>query len=109
SFTARGGQNILEPASQGRPVLFGPRMENFRDSVQVLLGRGGIQVADAEQLYRVLSELLDRPDVLANLGSLAAQSVRQVSGASQRNVDLVARLLFGAGSRPATRRAGAAG
>ncbi len=109
SFTARGGQNILEPASQGRPVLFGPRMENFRDSVQVLLGRGGIQVADAEQLYRVLSELLDRPDVLANLGTLAAQSVRQVSGASQRNVDLVARLLFGAGSRPATRRAGAAG
>ena len=109
SFTARGGQNILEPAGQGRPVLFGPRMENFRDSVQVLLGRGGIQVADAEQLYRVLSELLDRPDVLANLGALAAQSVRQVSGASQRNVDLVARLLFGAGSRPAARRAGAAG
>jgi 3-deoxy-D-manno-octulosonic-acid transferase len=109
SFTPRGGQNILEPAAQGRPVLFGPRMENFRDSVQVLLGRGGIQVADAEQLYRVLAELLGRPDVLANLGNLAAQSVRQVSGASQRNVDLVARLLLGAGARPAPRRAGSAG
>jgi 3-deoxy-D-manno-octulosonic-acid transferase len=109
SFTSRGGQNILEPAAQGRPVLFGPRMENFRDSVQVLLGRGGIQVADAEQLHRVLLELLGRPDVLANLGSLAAQSVRQVSGASQRNVDLVARLLLGAGARPAPRRAGSAG
>ena len=109
SFTPRGGQNILEPAAQGRPVLFGPRMENFRDSVQVLLGRGGIQVADAEQLHRVLSELLGRPDVLTNLGNLAAQSVRQVSGASQRNVDLVARLLLGAGSRPAPRRAGSAG
>jgi len=84
-------------------------MENFRDSVQVLLGRGGIQVADAEQLARVLSELLGRPDVLANLGQLAAQSVRQVSGASQRNVDLVARLLLGAGPRPAPRRAGSAG
>ena len=84
-------------------------MDNFRDSVQVLLGRGGIQVADAEQLYRVLSELLGRPDVLANLGSLAAQSVRQVSGASQRNVDLVARLLLGAGARTVPRRAGSAG
>jgi 3-deoxy-D-manno-octulosonic-acid transferase len=109
SFTPRGGQNILEPAAQGRPVLFGPRMENFRDSVQVLLGRGGIQVADAEQLHRVLSELLGRPDVLANLGNLAMQSVRLVSGASQRNVDLVARLLLGAGTRPAPRRAGSAG
>ena len=109
SFTPRGGQNILEPAAQGRPVLFGPRMENFRDSVQVLLGRGGIQVADGDQLYKVLSELLSRPDVIANLGNMAAQSVRQVSGASQRNVDLVARLLLGAGARPAPRRAGSAG
>ncbi len=109
SFTARGGQNILEPAAQGRPVLFGPRMENFRDSVQVLLGRGGLQVADAEQLHRVLSELLGRPDVLANLGALAAQSVRQVSGASQRNVDLVARLLLGAGTRSTPRRTGSVG
>ncbi|HVP61225.1 MAG TPA: glycosyltransferase N-terminal domain-containing protein [Myxococcaceae bacterium] len=109
SFTPRGGQNILEPAAQGRPVLFGPRMENFKDSVQVLLGRGGIQVADAEQLHRVLSELLGRPDVLANLGALAAQSVRQVSGASQRNVDLVARLLLGAGTRSVPRRTGSVG
>ena len=65
--------------------------------------------ADAEQLHRVLSELLGRPDVLANLGNLAAQSVRQVSGASQRNVDLVARLLLGAGARPTPRRAGSVG
>jgi 3-deoxy-D-manno-octulosonic-acid transferase len=67
----------------------------------VLLGRGGIQVADAEQLYRVLSELLARPDVIEDLGRLALQSVRQVSGASQRNVDLVSRLLLGAGTRRA--------
>jgi 3-deoxy-D-manno-octulosonic-acid transferase len=109
SFTSRGGQNILEPAAQGKPVLFGPRMENFRDSVQVLLGRGGIQVADAEQLERVVTELLARPEVVADLGALALQSVRQVSGASQRNVDLMARLLLGAGGSPAAsaRAAGA--
>jgi 3-deoxy-D-manno-octulosonic-acid transferase len=106
SFTARGGQNILEPAAQGKPVLFGPRMENFRDSVQVLLGRGGIQVADAAQLERVVSELLARPEVVADLGGLALQSVRQVSGASQRNVDLIARLLLGAGAPTAATAAG---
>jgi len=42
SFTDRGGQNILEPAACGKPVLFGPRMENFQDSVNVLVGRGGL-------------------------------------------------------------------
>ena len=64
SFTSRGGQNILEPAGQGRPVLFGPHMDNFRDSVQVLVGRGGIQVNDALHLYKVMHELLTRPDKL---------------------------------------------
>ena len=38
-----------------------------------------------------------RTDVVDDLGALALQSVRQVSGASQRNVDLIARLLLGAG------------
>jgi 3-deoxy-D-manno-octulosonic-acid transferase len=102
SFTTRGGQNILEPAAQGKPVLFGPNMDNFRDSVQVLVGRGGIQVADAEHLEALLGDLLDRPETCARLGDLAAQAVRQVSGASQRNVDLVARLL---GAAPPGRRA----
>ncbi len=93
SFTSRGGQNILEPAAQGKPVLFGPNMGNFSDSVQVLLGRGGIQVADAEHLQTLMADLLARPETCAQLGELAAQAVRQVSGASQRNVDLVARML----------------
>ncbi|MCA2978465.1 MAG: 3-deoxy-D-manno-octulosonic acid transferase [Myxococcaceae bacterium] len=94
SFTTRGGQNILEPAAQGRPVLFGPHMENFRDSVAVLMGRGGLQVKDAETLYRVLSELFSRPGSLAALGAMARTAVRQVSGASERNVEALARLLL---------------
>jgi 3-deoxy-D-manno-octulosonic-acid transferase len=93
SFTSRGGQNILEPAAQGKPVLFGPNMENFGDSVQVLVGRGGIQVADAEHLRALVTDLLGRPETCARLGELAAQAVRQISGASRRNVDLVARML----------------
>jgi 3-deoxy-D-manno-octulosonic-acid transferase len=93
SFTTRGGQNILEPAAQGRPVLFGPHMENFRDSVSVLVGRGGLQVKDADNLYRVLAELFSRPESLASLGELAQKAVRQVSGASDRNVEKLARLI----------------
>jgi 3-deoxy-D-manno-octulosonic-acid transferase len=93
SFTTRGGQNILEPAAQGRPVLFGPHMENFRDSVQVLVGRGGIQVKDAEQLAKVMAELLARPESLRALGELARQTVQAISGASDRNVEALARLV----------------
>lgn len=93
SFTTRGGQNILEPAAQGRPVLFGPHMENFRDSVGVLVGRGGLQVKDGDTLFKVLSELFSRPDTIEALGELARKAVRQVSGASDRNVEAMAALL----------------
>jgi 3-deoxy-D-manno-octulosonic-acid transferase len=93
SFIPRGGQNILEPAAQGKPVLFGPRMENFRDSVQVLVGRGGIQVNDAEHLFRVMSDLLTRPKSLAGLGVMAKATVHQVKGASDRNVEIMSQIL----------------
>jgi 3-deoxy-D-manno-octulosonic-acid transferase len=93
SFTSRGGQNILEPAAQGKPVLFGPNMDNFRDSVQVLVGRGGIQVNDPEHLFAVCHELLARPDKLQELGEMASAAVRGIRGASARNVEHLARLL----------------
>lgn len=93
SFTSRGGQNILEPAACGRAVLFGPHMENFHDSVQVLLGRGGIQVNDPAHLLQIARELLSRPEKLSQLGTLARAAVGTVSGASERNAELLTALL----------------
>ncbi len=93
SFVRRGGQNILEPAGQGKPVLFGPHMQSFKDSVQVLVGRGGIQVATPDQLQKVARDLLSRPDELARLGVMAREAVGAARGASARNVDHMVRLL----------------
>jgi 3-deoxy-D-manno-octulosonic-acid transferase len=93
SFVTRGGQNVLEPAGQGKPVLFGPHMENFKDSIQVLVGRGGIQVQTPEALQKVAQELLARPDKIAELGELARNAVSGIRGASARNVDHMVRAL----------------
>jgi 3-deoxy-D-manno-octulosonic-acid transferase len=93
SFGRRGGQNILEPAACGKPVLFGPRMENFQDSVQVLVGRGGLQVKDPTALLRLMRDLLARPDEIRKLGELARESVSSVRGASGRDARLIAELL----------------
>ena len=93
SFVTRGGQNVLEPAGQGKPVLFGPHMENFKDSVQVLVGRGGIQVTTPDQLAKVASDLLARPEKVAELGQLARQAVGSIRGASARNVEHMLRFL----------------
>jgi 3-deoxy-D-manno-octulosonic-acid transferase len=95
SFTKRGGQNILEPAAQGKVVLYGPHMDNFRDSVQVLEGRGGIQVRDAEELFLKARELMLDQVKLFMLGEQAQATVSQISGASQRNAELMAKLFEG--------------
>ncbi|WP_342374713.1 3-deoxy-D-manno-octulosonic acid transferase [Myxococcus stipitatus] len=92
SFTKRGGQNILEPAGQGRPVLFGPHMDNFRDSVTVLSGHGGLQVVDAEALHTRLVELLEDPGRITELGALALATVGRISGASDRNAEAMTTL-----------------
>jgi 3-deoxy-D-manno-octulosonic-acid transferase len=99
SFVRRGGQNPLEPAAQGKPVLFGPHMENFKDSVQVLVGRGGIQVQTPIQLFKVAEELLGRPDQLDDLGRMARKAVTAIRGASARNVDEMLAILPAGGSR----------
>jgi 3-deoxy-D-manno-octulosonic-acid transferase len=93
SFGRRGGQNILEPAACGKPVLFGPRMENFADSVQVLVGRGGLQVNNPLALLKLMRDLLARPGELSKLGELAREAVSSVRGASARDASLIAELL----------------
>ena len=92
SFTTRGGQNILEPAACGRPVLFGPHMDNFADSVGVLLGRGGVQVRTPAQLVQVLADWLRHPERCRALGALARAQVHTVRGAAQRNACQLLRL-----------------
>ncbi len=93
SFVLRGGQNILEPAATGKPVLFGPHMQNFTDAVLVLLGRGGIQVSSPEQLERVLADLLQNASYRQELGNLARAQVSAVRGAARRNAELIVKLL----------------
>jgi len=93
SFGRRGGQNILEPAACGKPVFFGPRMENFQDSVQVLVGRGGLQVRDPTALLKLMRDLLARPEEILKLGELAREAVSAVRGASARDARLIAGLL----------------
>lgn len=98
SFVPRGGHNILEPASLGKPVLFGPHMQNVQDSVHVLLGRGGIQVANAEQLAQAVRDLVADRSACQSLGAIARERVMAVRGAAARNAELILAALSDASS-----------
>ena len=51
SLVPKGGHNPIEPAAWGKPVLFGPHMENFEPIARELQGTGGgLLVAGWEDL-----------------------------------------------------------
>jgi 3-deoxy-D-manno-octulosonic-acid transferase len=93
SFTSRGGQNVLEPAFHGIPVLYGPSTENFREEVELLTDRGGIEVADAEEFEGEVRALLEDANRREALGRAAGRTVASLRGASEENAARVARLL----------------
>ncbi|MGW8185740.1 MAG: 3-deoxy-D-manno-octulosonic acid transferase [Desulfobacterales bacterium] len=70
-----GGHNPLEPAAFGKPVQFGPNMQNFKEIERLLLEAGGaVQVTDARSIATSLGELLLNHD-LANRMGLKAHAV----------------------------------
>jgi 3-deoxy-D-manno-octulosonic-acid transferase len=81
SLTQRGGHNPLEPASCGKPVLFGPHMDNFREVAQVLTSEGGaVELADFHDLASAFDRLLADGDSAREMGRRARKSVESRTG-----------------------------
>lgn len=94
SLVNTGGHNLLEPAAQGKPMLFGPYMSNFKETVALVLAHeAGKQVQDKDELTRVMLELLADPAQIYAMGQNAEEMVRENKGASLRNARIIVSLL----------------
>src|SRR5438105_10348097 len=68
SLTAHGGQNPVEPILAGKPVVFGPHMENFGMLARQLVARNGaIEVRDVDSLETIIVKLLLDSDARKHL------------------------------------------
>ncbi len=94
SLVPIGGHNILEPAVYGKPIVFGPHMQNFAEIAETFLaGLAAIQVETARELEDALIELLSEPEARARLGERARALVEANRGARARSLDAIAELL----------------
>ena len=94
SLVEVGGHNILEPARCRKPVLFGPYMENFKTIAEGMKCNGGaIEVHGAEDLARVLAELLRDPQARQRMGQSAADFAAGHQEALPKNLALARRYL----------------
>ncbi len=111
SLVPVGGHNVIEPAAWGRPVVFGPHMQNFAEVAELFLANGAArQVGAAAELEPALAELLADPRRRAAMGAAARSVVEANRGAAARSLAEIAAVLPPPGrpaadeTRPAARR-----
>jgi 3-deoxy-D-manno-octulosonic-acid transferase len=93
SLTARGGQNPVEPILAGKPVLFGPHMENFSALAQALVANeAAIQIHDPNSLQEKIAWLLRDRDAATRMVANAQAVLARHSGATARTALLVQEL-----------------
>lgn len=100
SLVDRGGHNVLEPAAAGVPIVTGAHTHNFHAIVDLLDEAGAIiQLppwegdAAAEELARVLNELLANPEHREELARRAKELIITNQGAADRTVKIITPLL----------------
>jgi 3-deoxy-D-manno-octulosonic-acid transferase len=94
SLVPTGGHNVIEPASLGKPVVFGPYMYNFTESAKLLFeGKGAVQIPDKAGLADCLLKLILNPEYAEQMGDTAKRIVSEKKGASKRNLEIISRFL----------------
>ena len=94
SLVDQGGHNILEPAVHGKPIVFGPYMQNFAEIAATFLkSQAAIQVMTASELTEVVVRLAGDPVERARLGAAARALVEANRGAKPRTLDAIFNLL----------------
>lgn len=94
SLFKKGGQNFLEPAQFGKPIVFGPHMENFEDIADIFVRQGGaLQVENLDELRKVLHGLLSSSLQREEVGKRAKEILLSQRGALENNFDLLEKIL----------------
>lgn len=94
SLVPAGGHNILEPAVYGKPIIFGPHMENFAEIADAFLANGAaVQVANERELDEAILSLMGDPVRRARLGAAASALIDANRGARDKTLAVVAELL----------------
>ena len=104
SLVPHGGQNPLEPARLGCPILFGPHMWNFEEPVaRLLAGGGALQIEDAGALAPAIGNMLSKPARARALAEAAAAASASHAGLPDRVAEALLALLPPDGSEEAPR------
>ncbi|MQA30733.1 MAG: 3-deoxy-D-manno-octulosonic acid transferase [Luteitalea sp.] len=105
SLADYGGHNILEPAIFGKPIVFGPHMQNFTEIADTFLANGAaVEVHTERELEQAILGLVTDPVRRARLGAAARALVEANRGAKDKTLTVVSELLPPGGAGGVVRR-----
>ena len=91
SLVDTGCQNIIEPISCGKPVLFGFSTYNFQSACDnAKTAHAAQQIHSAEELVQTVQQWLAHPEQYAHFRDHAQAFIQQHQGASKRIADAIA-------------------
>ena len=96
SLIPHGGQNLLEPAAVGLPILTGPNVANFKDVYQLLNEAGAvITINDSKDFAMQLNTWFNEPDTGKAVGQSALRVVEKNKGAVKHTLEYLKPYLRG--------------
>ena len=78
-----GIHNILEPAANGLPVIFGPNYRRFREAIDLIREGGAFAVKNQEEFNHRINELFNDPVQYTASSSTAKRYVSGNTGATE--------------------------
>lgn len=94
SLVPKGGHNVLEAGIWGKPVLFGPSMEDFRDAGELLIkSGGGIQIQNSREMADTITDLLRDSEKMEKMGEAARQAILSNMGSAEKHAAVIRDIL----------------
>ena len=94
SLVSAGGHNIMEPALFGKPIAFGPHMDNFHEMAETFLANdAAVQVDGERELEEAIMSLMHDPVRRARIGAAARALVEANRGAKDKTLAVITDVL----------------
>jgi 3-deoxy-D-manno-octulosonic-acid transferase len=78
-----GIHNILEAATFGLPVIFGPNYKKFKEAIDLTSEGGAISISNSEELRQVLNNLMNDENELGKASKICRDYVEKNVGSTK--------------------------
>ncbi|MGE0089756.1 MAG: 3-deoxy-D-manno-octulosonic acid transferase [Bacteroidales bacterium] len=85
----KGIHNILEAATFGLPVIFGPNHEKFKEANDLILSGGANSISNYSELELLLDNYFSNPQQIISNGKIASEYILKNKGATKKITEYI--------------------